>query len=471
MTKQIHMKHIFYIISILLFAILASCHNEEPSNGLVWDKESEAIVRDGITVNSERQTLILNFTNLNESSLLVHTGEEWLAASLNEWKGQLTIQVNPNESYEERTGNIIMTIGNQVIKIQIHQRGMYMAVPEDKCYIHDSDKGSISVRVKANGFLDVGLYPSDCNWAEVSEVKKEANDEWLVTIKLDENQDLGRIVGLEFKVEGSKTVRNCGPCVIQQPAPFKENVDIKVPEPGMLPILLGDNINNFKRIRKLTINGGINGLDFPILQKLFSSTDDALSQPISIDLSDCAIVAGYKNPYQYYGWEPNDVDESIPVFYGEIPYGLFTNARNLTSLHLPESLKVIGRMAFSGCSNLESIDIPNTVEEIGAKAFWECCGIKKINISTNSNLTSIGNQAFTTGSLIESLSLPECLTHIAGEAFLGCTVSQLHLYWTDPFEVRIVPDTEYCTLYVPVGTSHLYRAIRNWCNFKQIKEE
>ena len=97
--------------------MLASCHNEEPSNGLVWDKESEAIVRDGITVNSERQTLILNFTNLNESSLLVHTGEEWLAASLNEWKGQLTIQVKPNESYEERTGNIIMTIGNQVIKI------------------------------------------------------------------------------------------------------------------------------------------------------------------------------------------------------------------------------------------------------------------------------------------------------------------------------------------------------------------
>ena len=122
MTKQIHMKHIFYIISILLFAILASCHNEEPSKGLVWDKESEAIVRDGITVNSERQTLILNFTKLNESSLLVHTGEEWLAASLNEWKGQLTIQVKPNESYEERTGNIIMTIGNQVIKIQIHQR-------------------------------------------------------------------------------------------------------------------------------------------------------------------------------------------------------------------------------------------------------------------------------------------------------------------------------------------------------------
>lgn len=100
------MKFRFFLL-MLLSICMVGCNDEmdslvkgpEPSNGLVWDKESEAIVRDGITVNSERQTLILNFTNLNESSLLVHTGGEWLAASLNEWKGQLTIQVNPNESY------------------------------------------------------------------------------------------------------------------------------------------------------------------------------------------------------------------------------------------------------------------------------------------------------------------------------------------------------------------------------------
>lgn len=466
------MKRIFKIIPILLLTILAGCHRDEPFNGFIWDKESEGFVRDGIMINSERQTVILNFTNSNGSILSVHTDKEWLDVSLNEGRGELTIQVNPNESYEERTGIVIVTIGDQTTKIEIHQKGMYMVIPENKCYVHESDKGSIAVRVKANGLLEVGLYPSDCNWAKVSDVKKEKYDEWLVTILLNENQGLGRIASLEFIVEGTKVANNCGPCVIQEPAPFEEDVEFKVSEPGMLPILLGDNINNLRSIRNLTIKGGINGLDFPILKKLFISEDPAtLNQSISIDLSDCAIVAGYKNPFQYYGWTPSGIDEQIPVFYGEIPQGLFTNARNLTSIHLPESLKVVGRMAFSGCSNLESIDIPDAVEEIGAKAFWECSGIKEINISTYSNLTSIGNQAFTTGSIIESLSLPECLTHIAGEAFLGCTVSQLHLHWIDPFEVRIVPNTEFCTLYVPVGTSHIYRTIRNWCNFKQIIEE
>lgn len=466
------MKRIFKIITILLLTILAGCHKDEPSNGFIWDKESEGFVRDGIMINSERQTVILNYTNSNGSILSVYTDKEWLDVSLNEGRGELTIHVNPNESYEERTGIVIVTIGDQTTKIEIHQKGMHMAIPENKCYVHESDKGSIAVRVKANGLLEVGLYPSDCNWAKVSDVKKEKYDEWLVTILLNENQGYGRIASLEFKVDGSKVSSNCGPCIIQEPAPFDEDVEIKVSEAGMLSILMGENIDNLKRIRNLTITGGINGLDFPILRQLFSSTNlERVNQPISVNLSDCAIVAGYRNPYQYYGWEPTDIDESIPVFYGEIPQGIFTNAHNLTSIQLPESLKVIGRMAFSGCSNLERINIPNSVEEIGAKAFWECSGIEEINISSNSNLTSIGNQAFTTGSLIDSLSLPECLTHIASEAFLGCNVSHLHLNWTDPFEVRIVPNTESCTLYVPIGTADIYRTIRNWCNFKQIVEE
>lgn len=465
------MKHLFNIITIALTTILACCHNEGP-DGIVWDKESDKIINDGILISHERQTLTLHFTNPHESCISAHTEEDWIAVSLNESFGELIIQVNSNESFDRREGIVIVTAQNLTTKVQIHQKGILMAIPDEQFYKHGSDKGSITMRVKADGALDVDLYPSDCTWANVSQVKKESDEEWIATIMLDENQGLGRIASLEFKVDGSNVSSNCGPCIIQEPAPFDENVEINVSSPGMLQILMGENINNIKRIRELTINGGINGLDFPILRKLFLPTDpEKTNQPISIDLTDCAIVAGYNNPYQYYGWEPSGIDESIPVFYGEIPQGIFTNAKNLTSIHLPESLKVIGRMAFSGCTNLRIVNIPENVEEIGAKAFWECPGIKEINIPSTSNLTSIGNQAFTTGSIIEVLSLPECLTYIASEAFLGCSVSHLHLHWTAPFEVRIVPNTEFCTLYIPIGTVDIYRTVRNWCNFKQIVEE
>lgn len=468
------MNIIYKVFTFLLLVISASCHNNDPFNGIVWDKESNEIIMNGIQVDSEEQSLTLTFTYSIEFNMSVQAEEEWLSAylSYDKGKGQLMISCESNDSMLERVGLVELTIGDQKNYIQIHQKGLSIAVPEKTYYNHGPENGAISIYIKANGSLDAYLYPNDCKWASISEIRRIMNDEWIVTVILDENPGFGRITSLEFKIDNKPANKNCGPCIVQEPASFGEEVSLTVPEPGMLQVLMGNNIDNLKRIRKLSINGGINGIDFPVLRKLFVTSDTGIhTQPISIDLSACSIVSGYRNPYEYFGWVPNDVNESIPVFYGEIPQDIFTNAKNLVNIVLPESLKVIGKMAFSECSNLESIEIPSTVEEIGSKAFWQCSGMKSIILSSNSNLTTIGNQAFTTNSLIESLSFPECLTYIAGEAFLGCTVSQLHLHWIYPFDVRIVPKTEICTLYVPTGTAYKYRETRNWCKFERIVEE
>lgn len=135
--------------------------------------------------------------------------------------------------------------------------------------------------------------------------------------------------------------------------------------------------------------------------------------------------------------------------YGEIPANIFTNAVNLKEIKLPEGLKIIGAFAFKGCKNLSKVQIPDSVEEINSKAFYGCLKMEDIQLNHNSNLLSIGNQAFTTGSLLKDLTIPTTVTNISGEAFLGCTVSRLHLKWQEPYEVRIVPKTEGCSLLCP----------------------
>ena len=188
------------------------------------------------------------------------------------------------------------------------------------------------------------------------------------------------------------------------------------------------------------------------------------------DLSESAIVAGDKNPFEYYGWNPSKKYEDI-FLHGEIPGNVFTNAINLKEIILPEGLKIIGTSAFKGCENLNRVQIPNSVEEINSKAFYGCPKMEDIQLNHDSNLSSIGNQAFTTGSLLKDLTIPMTVMSLSVEAFLGCSVSRLHLKWEEPLEIRIVPKAEGCSLFVPKGTAELYRNTRNWCNFKEIIEE
>ena len=200
-------------------------------------------------------------------------------------------------------------------------------------------------------------------------------------------------------------------------------------------------------------------------------TNESLYQyPVDIDLSECNIVAGNQNPYEYFGWHPYKIFEDV-FMYDEIPSGVFSNATNLKSIILPKNLKIVGHSAFAGCKSLKTIDIPADVEEINSKAFYGCIRLQEIKLASNVSLTSIGNQAFTTKSTLNELTIPATVVNMGVETFLGCSVSKLHLKWFEPLEIRIVPKVEGCTLYVPQGTAAIYRKTQNWSKFSNVIEE
>jgi hypothetical protein len=77
----------------------------------------------------------------------------------------------------------------------------------------------------------------------------------------------------------------------------------------------------------------------------------------------------------------------------------FNDCSSLTNITIGNSVKNIGKSAFSGCKNLTGgIVIPNSVTEIGVYAFWMC--YKIISVDIGSGVTSIENGAF---SSIDSL--------------------------------------------------------------------
>ena len=67
---------------------------------------------------------------------------------------------------------------------------------------------------------------------------------------------------------------------------------------------------------------------------------------------------------------------SIPNYIKTIGYLAFSGCRNLTNIEIPDSVTTIIDGAFSNCRNLKTITIPDSVRSIGVDAFYGCKNLK-----------------------------------------------------------------------------------------------
>ena len=95
-----------------------------------------------------------------------------------------------------------------------------------------------------------------------------------------------------------------------------------------------------------------------------------------------------------------------------------TIKKNLISVTLPESLKIIDYYAFNGCENLQEVILPDSLTEINYNAFGNCYSLKKINIP--SSLKYISN-IFDSCRSLEEIIIPENVSSISYGAFENCT--------------------------------------------------
>ena len=467
------MRKTLRLLLILSVIIMTACHNNEQEIEISWTQEAARIVHDGINTNFEHKTISLDFSADTQIELSSSSSENWIKPTVifSNGKGQLSIEILENKTLSSREGNVIFIVQGTIVTIKVFQDGNPKVSTDKKIYYQGADGGNVEIHVKAKGELSAGIYPTDCKWAKVVKTIPSGDNEYAITVAIDKNEGLGRVASVDFKVNGKTANQDCGPCLVQEPAPFTNTTTIICEKPGCLQVLMGNDLTNLRRIRSLKLIGNINGLDFILLRNLFMDTNESLYQyPVDIDLSECNIVAGNQNPYEYFGWHPYKIFEDV-FMYDEIPSGVFSNATNLKSIILPKNLKIVGYSAFAGCKSLKTIDIPADVEEINSKAFYGCIRLQEIKLASNVSLTSIGNQAFTTKSTLNELTIPATVVNVGVEAFLGCSVSKLHLKWLEPLEIRIVPKVEGCTLYVPQGTAAIYRKTRNWSKFSDVIEE
>ncbi len=469
------MNNILKYLTLGLFLILMGC-SDEPDNGVKWTGNSKALVKKGINTDYQKQELTLTFSSTDAGSAWVHSYNEWLHVSFNNnpKRGKIEIVIDPNKDDEARSGKIGVRIGSYITEIHVAQDAPVNAVPIEKGYVVGNEANTLQIPVTANGTLTAKIAPADCDWVKISNISKDRNsNDWIITLNVEENTGLGRLAGIEMEVNGLPPIEIHNPYVAQQPGLLGKDIDIEILNAGgTLQILLGNDSYNLREIRNLTVKGYLNALDLAAVSHVVSTNNMAPGFPaLSIDLSKCGIVPSYQ-PINAFGWQP--YFEVSPIRNPSITAYLFQIlSRSIFLVHvgLPEQLNTIPTRAFYGCSNLQSIDLPVCITRIDDSAFAKCPMLTQINIPDQAYLISLGNHVFNTGSVLESLYLPASLTDIAQNAFAGCKVKNLHVHWTEPKPLEILPEAEGCTLYVPKGCADVYRSTPNWNRFTQIVEE
>ena len=92
----------------------------------------------------------------------------------------------------------------------------------------------------------------------------------------------------------------------------------------------------------------------------------------------------------------------------------------LTSLTLPEGVKIIGINAFDGCGNLATLKMPSTVETIGDYAFQSCGLTGELSLKDCSALKSLESSCFIWCRSITSVVLPAHKFDLGGSCFYEC---------------------------------------------------
>ena len=97
-------------------------------------------------------------------------------------------------------------------------------------------------------------------------------------------------------------------------------------------------------------------------------------------------------PYIYHHYYDSEKDKIVITFNGnlsEIRDNAFKGT-DITSIELPQSLRIIEENVFYQCTDLTSISIPGSVTNIGYNAFYECTSLRTVNFEEGDADLNIG---------------------------------------------------------------------------------
>ena len=151
------------------------------------------------------------------------------------------------------------------------------------------------------------------------------------------------------------------------------------------------------------------------------------------------------------------------------PYGKILQYANIG-----KNVASIGLNAFSRCYSLTSITIPNGVKIIDNSAFSDCYSLTSITIPNG--VTRISSNTFSYCLSLTSITIPNSVTSIESKSFYNCScIVRYHLRGTTPPTLSATDAFtgifSRCIIYVPKGCLEAYQTATNWSYYSNYMQE
>lgn len=163
-------------------------------------------------------------------------------------------------------------------------------------------------------------------------------------------------------------------------------------------------------------------------------------------VNSISVAGSVKEIEQYAFSRCQAVTISLDEGVENVGFGAFSNCTKLTSVKLPESLKVIGNTspstgfagsAFTSCTALSEIAIPGSVGTLPQLTFQDCRALEKVTLGEG--ITTIDERAFENCTSLKSISLPSTLTTMNRGAFMSSGIESIKI----PGAVKEIPNSAF----------------------------
>ncbi len=215
-------------------------------------------------------------------------------------------------------------------------------------------------------------------------------------------------------------------------------------------------------------------------------------------------------------WANNNVIETITDSYktlSRFSFNYFHEGKEIRNCVIPEEIEEIGDYILYKSPSLESVEVSNTMKSLGKNAFSDCPNLNRVTINivdwANENVMAsykafsdspftyvyqgdeiggdymipdgvetIGKQALYQCESLTALRFPASVNKIELNAFRNCgNLTAVYVPWETPIKITaksVFPQksngTILANLYVPEGTLDLYKSANIWKKFQNIQE-